>query len=229
MKFVQRKVTSQSKYTATNFAEAKQQFLDIVVQTVEMEEVCPELILNWDQTGIQIVPSSTWTMNKEGTRRVEMVGAKDKHQITALFCCTLQGDFLPMQLINKGMASWCHSKLKFLRGWHITHAPKHWSTKETMVQYIYNIIFPYVELVWEKIQDNNALALVIMDNFKGQVTDGIYNLLEENNIFALLPPNTTDLLQPLDIAVSKPAKNYLQQQFQDWYSNFGTAGRTRHG
>ena len=86
MKFVQRKATtSQSKYTAINFAEVKQQFLDAVVQTVEMEEVHPELILNWDQTGIQIVPSSTWTMDREGTRRVEMVGAKDKHQITALF------------------------------------------------------------------------------------------------------------------------------------------------
>ena len=56
-----------------------------------------------------------------------------------------------------------------------------------------------------------------MDNFTGQVTDAIHTL-EENNIFvALLPSNTTDLLQPLDIAVNKPAKHYLQQQFQDWY------------
>ena len=44
-------------------------------------------------------------------------------------------------------------------------------------------------------------------------------LLEENNIFvALLPPNTTDLLQPLDLAVNKPAKTYLRQLFQDWYA-----------
>ena len=108
---------------------------------------------------------------------------------------------------------------KFPPGWHITHAPKHWSTEVTVVQYIHNIIFAYVELVREQIQDDNASALVIMDNFKGQVTDGIYTLLEENNIFvALLPPNTTDLLQHLDIAVNKPAKNYLWQQFQDWYS-----------
>ena len=94
MKFVQRKVTTlQSKYIATNFAEVKQKFLDDVVETVEMEEVCPELILNWDQTGIQVVPSSTWTMEREGVSCIEMVGAKDKRQITAaVFCCTLQGD-----------------------------------------------------------------------------------------------------------------------------------------
>ena len=40
--------------------------------------------------------------------------------------------------------------------------------------------------------------------------------LEENDVFvALLPPNTTDLLQPLNITVNKPAKNYLWQQFQE--------------
>ena len=62
-----------------------------------MEEVCPELILNWDQTGIRIVPSSTWTMDREGVSHIEMIGAKDKRQITAVFGCTLLGDFLPVQ------------------------------------------------------------------------------------------------------------------------------------
>ena len=106
MKFVQRKVTtSQSKYTVTNFTEVKQQFLDAVVETVEMEEVCPELILNWDQTGIQIVPSSTWTMDREEGSRIEMVGTKDKCLITVVFYCTLLGDFFPVQLIYKGKIS----------------------------------------------------------------------------------------------------------------------------
>ena len=184
MKFVQRKVTTlQSKYTATNFAEVKRKFLDDVAETVEMEEVCPELILNWDQTGIQIVPSSTWTMDREGVSRIEMVGAKDKRQITAVFCCTLQGDFLPVQLIYQGKTSRCHPKFRFPPGWHITHAPKHWSTEQTMVQYVHNIILSYVKLIRELKQDDSASALVIMDNFKGQVTDAIHMLLEENKIF----------------------------------------------
>ena len=40
----QRKATSsQSKYTVTNFAEVKRQFLDAVVETIEMEEACMSL------------------------------------------------------------------------------------------------------------------------------------------------------------------------------------------
>ena len=135
-----------------------------------------------------------------------------------MFCCTLLGDFLPVQLIYKGKKSRCHPKFQFPPWWHVTHAPKHWSTEQTMIEYRHNI-FLYVQLVRELKQDDNASALVIMDNFKLQVTNEIHNLLEENNIFvALLSPDTTDLLQPLDLAVSKPAKGYLRQQFQDWYA-----------
>ena len=71
----------------------------------------------------------------------------------------------------------------------------------------------------ENIDNEDAPALVIMDNFKGQKTSKVNNLLEENRIHVcLLPANTTDRLQPLDISVNKPAKDFLTQKFQDWYS-----------
>ena len=34
----------------------------------------------------------------------------------------------------------------------------------------------------------------------------------------MVPANCTDLLQPMDISVNKPAKNFLRGQFQDWYA-----------
>ena len=54
-----------------------------VATTVEMEEIPGDLILNWNQTGIRFVPSSTWTMERRGERHVEMVGMNDKCQTTA--------------------------------------------------------------------------------------------------------------------------------------------------
>ena len=88
-----------------------------------------------------------------------------------------------------------------------------------MLQYIENVSVPYVEAVRETIDNEDAPALVIMDNFKGQVTSKVNNFLEENRIHVcLLPSNMTDRLQPLHTSVNKPAKEFLKQKFQDWYS-----------
>ena len=105
MNFVKRKVTiAKRKHSTAAFAQLKQQFLADVVTTVEMEEIPAELILNWDQTGIKIVPSSTWNMDAQGSKRVDVTGVDDKHLITAVFSGSLTGDFLPIQeLINLGL------------------------------------------------------------------------------------------------------------------------------
>lgn len=150
---------------------------------------------------------------------MEMVGVNDKRQITVVFCGTLLGDFLPIQLIYKGKTNRCHPRFSFPPDWHTTHSPNHWSTEETMLQYVEHIIVPYIEKVREDIGAGKT-ALVVMDNFKGQVTQSVTNLLEDHNIhICLLPANTTDLLQPMDISVNKPAKDFLKWQFNQWYTD----------
>ena len=63
MGFVKRKgTTSKSKDTVDDFERRKAEFLEQVRTTVVMEEIPSELILNWDQTGLNIVPASHWTL-----------------------------------------------------------------------------------------------------------------------------------------------------------------------
>ena len=214
MNFVRRKATtSKSKYKPDDFAKVKEAFLDDDVSFVEMEEIPAE---NWDQTGIHLVPASGWTM---GSKRVEISGSNDKRQITAIFCGSLTGDFLPIQLIYQGKTNRCHPRFQFPADWHVTHSPKHWSTEKTMLQYIVEIIIPYVDRQRESLGDTSKAALVIMDNFKGQITSKVNKILEDSNInVCLLPANTTDLLQPMDISVNKPAKDFLKRKFERWYS-----------
>lgn len=219
MSFVKRKgSTAKSKHSITDFAELKQSFLNDVVTTVTMEDIPPELIMNWDQTGIKLVPSTNWTMEQKGAERVEIVGVNDKRQITAVFCGTLLGDFLPIQLIYQGKTQRCHPRYEFPLEWHVTHSPKHWSTEQTMLEYIEHIIVPYVKTTRDLLNDNKP-ALVIIDNFKGQITASVNALLDSHKIHVcLLPPNTSDLLQPMDISVNKPAKDFIKREFEQWYA-----------
>lgn len=68
--------------------------------------------------------------------------------------------------------------------------------------------------------DEKAAALVTMDNFKGQIMPKVQGILEDNLIHScMLPPNTTDLFQPIDLSVNKPAKEFLRLKFQEWYTD----------
>ena len=71
-----------------------------IQNVVSLDEIPPALVINWDQTALQYVPTSSWTMEEEGVRRMEIARKDDKHQITAVLAGTMSGDFLPPQLQN---------------------------------------------------------------------------------------------------------------------------------
>ena len=103
--------------------------------------------------GIKIVPSNTWTMDQQGAKQVKVCGANDKRLIMAVFCGSLVGDFLPIQVIYQGKTTRCHPRYEFPPEWDITHSQKHWSNK-TMIQYIENIIVPYIDSARQAFQDD---------------------------------------------------------------------------
>ena len=82
-----------------------------------------------------------------------------------------------------------------------------------MIDYIETIIIPYVESYREFLINPDQATLVIMDNFKNQVTSTVNNLLEVHNIYVYLI-----LLQPIDVAVNKLGKDFLKRRFEQWYS-----------
>ena len=58
-----------------------------------------------------------------------------------------------------------------------------------------------------------------MDNFRGQIPESVFSLLDQHNIHVcILLPNMTDCLQPMDISVNKPVKDHLRSQFSEWYT-----------
>ncbi len=144
MGFVKRRASTKAKVSAENFAAIKEQFLLDVKTVVEMEEIPHDLIINWDQTGIHYIPVSSWTMEKEGAKRVEIAGVDDKRQITGVFGASLTGDFLPVQLIYTGKTQRCLPSIKFPCDWHITFSCNHWANERTMLDYVDKILVPYI-------------------------------------------------------------------------------------
>ena len=88
--YVKRKANTKFKVEVEEFEAMKAQFLYEIEVIIELEEVPDDLIINWDHTGINYVPTSNWTMVEEGSNRVEIVGLGDKRQITIVLSRSLK-------------------------------------------------------------------------------------------------------------------------------------------
>lgn len=220
MGMVKRRASSKAKISIENFEDVKKEFLLEVKNVVSFDEIPPRLIINWDQTEIHYIPVSSWTMEKEGTKRIELAGKEDKRQVTAVLAGSMAGDFLPPQIVYQGKTNRCLPHVDFLVGWHVTYSANHWCNEITMKDYLNKIILPYVKQTRKELMlAVDHPAVVIFDNFKAQCTSELLKILDDNNInVILIPANCTGRLQPLDISINKAVKEFLRHKFQEWFA-----------
>ena len=148
-------------------------------------------------------------------------GVDDKRQITATFAVSLNGKFLPIQLIYKGKTKRSQPKFKFPSTFSLSYTENHWSNTEKSIEFFEQIIFPYLRMVKrENRYPEEQYAHIIMDTFKGQDNDRLRELCLENYCeVVIVPHNVTNKFQPLDISVNKAAKAFIQNMYNDWFSN----------
>ncbi|XP_061195962.1 uncharacterized protein LOC133204236 [Saccostrea echinata] len=180
----------------------KDEFLQRINSVVKKHDIPPELIYNWDHTGINYVPVSSWTMEVEGTQRVPIIGLDDKRQVTVVFAGTLSGDFLAPQVIYQGKTSACHPEYDFPLAWNITHSPNHWANTDTQMEYTSRVLVPHMDKTKKKLGlPNTQKSLCIFDVFRAQMSrEFVDDLKKTKNIeIVYIPPSTTDKLQPMDL------------------------------
>ena len=164
MGYVKRKATTKAKINPVQFDKLRHQFLHDIQTVVKLEDIPPQLIINWDHAAIKYVPVSCWTQEKKGSKRVEIRGIDDKRQITAVLAGTLSGKFLPPQLIYSGTTSACLPKVEMPADWDVTFTHNHWAKESTMMCYSLNILLLYVEKtrnVLDLLQTQTALRRTI--------------------------------------------------------------------
>ena len=193
MNFTKRRGSTKGGIPPDDLEDARRTFLTDIVETVALNDIPGELIFNWDQTGINLSPGTKWTMDKKGKKRIEIAGLQDKRQITAVLCDGFVGEFLRLQLIYGGKTKQCHPHYTFPADWVISHSANHWSNEVTMLQYIREVIVPFVGSVRQRLElPDDQPAFAIFDHFKGQLMEAITAELEENAIHSvIIPANCT--------------------------------------
>ena len=186
-------------------------------------QVHPSLVINMDQTGAHLVPADTYTYEVKGAKDVKVIGADDKRQITACIASSLHGDLLPLQLIFQGKTTACHpdrTPAATAARVHITHSENHWSSQETMQQYVREVIVPYSE---QRIAEHNLPAdshiCLVLDVWSVHKSEEFRMFLRTHFPrihLVYVPPNCTSQLQVADVILQRPFKHGLRRRFSEW-------------
>ena len=79
---------------------------------------------------------------------------------------------------------------------------------------------PYMDGVSENLDNPQQKALLISDVFRGQHTDCVKVMMEQNNcLFVKVPANMTQHFQHLDVSINGLAKRFMKTQYENWYAD----------
>jgi hypothetical protein len=65
-------------------------------------------------------------------------------------------------------------------------------------------------------------AMLVYDSFKEHLEASVKNKFRESDVhLAVIPGGLTSICQPLDVAINKPFKDYLHQEWHLWMASGG--------
>ena len=101
----------------------------------------------------------------------------NKRSITATFIITLNGNFLPVQLIYVSKITQKFPRRKFQDLFSFSVNSSHLNNSTVSVRVMEEIVAPYVEEQPKSLQLPRQAALIIMDMFRGQVAAEVLDIL----------------------------------------------------
>lgn len=189
-------------------ADVIKSYFDNLEETIK--DIPPQNIYNYDETNLSDNPGTKKCIFKRGIKYPERVQDSSKTAISVMFCGSATGVMIPAYVIYKSehlWSTWCEGGPPGTRygrtksGWFDTFAFSDWF-RTTFIPAVRNLEGP---------------KLIIGDNLSSHFNPEVLRLATENDIkFCCLPPNSTHLCQPLDVAFYGPLKKYWRQVLDTW-------------
>lgn len=215
---VSRVATTKMREAPADFDIKKATYIKIGSQFIYQYRVPPALVINCDETAVQLVNISNRTWNVKGAKRVRVHGiGSDKAQITTTIFVTEEGKVLPFQMIFTGKTDRCHPSHVKPDGCIWAHTQSHWQSVSTYCDVIKEIVIPYKNDTIRRLNlPINQVTILKHDLHFTHKDEAVLALMRNNNIVPLfVPAGCTDLMQECDTVVNKPFKNGVRNAYRD--------------
>jgi hypothetical protein len=136
---------------------------------------------------------------------------------------SLHGDFLPLQLIFTGKTKAClpeSSAASIAASAHLTFSENHWSSQETMQQYVNEVIVPFSQ---QRIAEHglkpDAHIVLVLDVWSVHKSAEFRKFLRDKHPrihLVFVPANCTSKLQVADVMLQRPFKHGIKRRFNLW-------------
>ncbi|XP_065094542.1 uncharacterized protein LOC135715060 [Ochlerotatus camptorhynchus] len=164
----------------------------------------PSRILNGDESGFSIQPSSKRVIATKGKKNIPIIEPGNaKQNVTVMYTFAADGTVIPPHVILPYKRLSKDLIQSFPGDWGIGTSASGWMDTLNFVEYIKKVLYP-------TLLRNRTIfpVLYFVDGHKSHTTFEAAEVCEKLGIILVaLCPNTTRILQPADVAVFRPLKN----------------------
>uniref|UniRef100_A0A1B0DMQ7 DDE-1 domain-containing protein n=1 Tax=Phlebotomus papatasi TaxID=29031 RepID=A0A1B0DMQ7_PHLPP len=165
-----------------------------------------------DESAFNLAPTGELVLAPAGRHVYVESRNSDKENITTLFSVNASGTFAPPLTLYKYARLPAAAALSAPSFWALGKTDSGWMTSVSFYEYIANVFLPYLDE-----QQIEKPIIVFLDGHRSHLTLQLSKLCRDNGIILVaLYPNSTHILQPLDVAVFKPIKSRWKALKRQW-------------
>ena len=168
-------------------------------------DIPPSNVFNYDETNLTEDPGAKKALYRRGVKYAEKVCNHSKSSLSVMFCGSADGKMLPPYVVYKAKnlyESWCQGGPK---GTRYNATASGWFDMAVFEDWFEKLFLPEVRRI-------PGTKVLIGDNLASHISTNVIELCRLNDVeFVCLPPNSTHVLQPLDVAVYGPLKNHWRK------------------
>lgn len=178
----------------------------------ELEGIPPSNIFNYDETNLSDDPGNPQVVCRRGLNRVERLMEHSHSSTSIMFCGSADGSYLAPFVVYKVQSGNLYSEwIKGgPKGAHYDSTKSGWFDKRTFREWFFSTILPLRAILVGPIA-------IIGDNLGSHFEIDVIRACQDNDIrFITMPPNSTHLCQPLDLAVFRTVKIEWRSILDTW-------------
>lgn len=187
-------------------------FYDILEKTIKELNLQgkPDMIFNCDETSFCSDPNKTKVVGAVGAKSTRIISSAGRENTSVLICCSASGKKLMPLCIFKGLnvlETWISTDIQNRMAY--AASKRGWMDSDIFYNWFEKCFLTSIPI--------ERPILLIYDGHVSHISLKLIKKAKQNGIVILkLPPHTTHLLQPLDVAVFKSLKSKWDKDLCKW-------------